>query len=211
MHRDAEQARAAASAVPGLIAGLIRLAIFVAILWYITSALLRIPPIRAFKDALVSGDATQVTTAADGVRSWFQALLTNTFGTTGSPGSSGGPGDDAKRASASGDAVPAANPPASNVYDPGNGVTMPQATRRVEPAYTAEAMRRKIQGSVLLTCVVRPDFTVSDIAVVRSLDAKYGLDQEAVKALEQWRFTPGRRNGRFVPVRISVEMTFTLP
>lgn len=96
----------------------------------------------------------------------------------------------------------------SDVYEPGNGVTMPSPTERVNPDYTTDARRRKIEGTVLLTCVVRPDFTVSDVAVVRSLDA--GLDEEAVKALKQWRFSPGRRNGRFVPVRVNVQMTFTL-
>lgn len=190
----------------GAIAGVVRLVIFGAVLWYVGSALLRIPPIRAFKDALLTGDTEQVTAAADEVRSWFQSFRSGTFGetTVSQPAQADSPRPTPAPESAS-------DRDGRDVYDPGNGVTMPSPTRRVDPAYTQEAVRRKIQGAVLLTCVVRPDFTVSDIVVVRSLDTAYGLDQEAIKALEQWRFTPGRRNGRYVPVRITVEMTFTLP
>ncbi len=96
------------------------------------------------------------------------------------------------------------------VYQPGNGVTLPRILREVKPAYTADAMRAKIQGAVLLQCVVRPDGSVSDVQVVRSLDSVFGLDQEAIKAARQWRFAPGTRMGQAVPVQITIELTFTL-
>lgn len=96
------------------------------------------------------------------------------------------------------------------VYQPGNGVTLPRIIREVKPAYTSDAMRAKIQGSVLLQCTVRPDGAVTDVVVVRSLDPTFGLDQEAVKAARQWRFAPGTRMGQPVAVQITIELTFTL-
>jgi TonB family protein len=45
---------------------------------------------------------------------------------------------------------------------------------------------------------------------VQSLDTRYGLDEAAVRAASQWRFEPGRRDGKPVPVLITVEMTFAL-
>ena len=78
-------------------------------------------------------------------------------------------------------------------YRPGNGVTIPQLVREVKPAYTADAMRAKVQGTVWLECVVMPDGTVGRVEVVRSLDSTFGLDQEAIKAAKQWRFRPGTR------------------
>ncbi len=96
------------------------------------------------------------------------------------------------------------------VYHPGNGVTLPVLVREVKPAYTSDAMRAKIQGTVLLECVVRPDGTVTDIQVLRSLDPTFGLDQEAIKAARQWRFRPGMRMGEPVPVVVTIELTFTL-
>lgn len=95
-------------------------------------------------------------------------------------------------------------------YQPGAGIENPRVIREVKPQYTAEAMRAKIQGVVLLEAVVEPDGTVGDVRVVRSLDPVFGLDQEALKAARQWRFVPGRRQGQPVPVLVSIELTFTL-
>jgi TonB family protein len=95
-------------------------------------------------------------------------------------------------------------------YKPGNGVSLPRILREVKPTYTSEAMRAKVQGVVLLECVVRPDGSVTDINVVRSLDSVFGLDEEAKKAARQWRFVPGTRMGQPVAVQITIELTFTL-
>ena len=90
------------------------------------------------------------------------------------------------------------------------GVTIPRVLKEAKPQYTADAMRAKIQGRVVLECVVLTDGTVGDVKVIRSLDATYGLDQEAIKAAKQWLFAPGTRNGQPVPVMVSIELTFTL-
>jgi TonB family protein len=95
-------------------------------------------------------------------------------------------------------------------YRPGNGVTLPRVLREIKPQYTSDAMRAKVQGTVLLECVVRTDGSVGDVQVVRSLDPTFGLDQEAVKAARQWRFAPGTRQGEPVAVLITIELTFTL-
>ena len=89
-------------------------------------------------------------------------------------------------------------------------MTIPRVLKEVKPQYTADAMRAKIQGSVVLECVVQTDGTVGDVRVIRSLDTTYGLDQEAIKAAKQWKFAPGTRNGEPVPVMVSIELTFTL-
>jgi len=95
-------------------------------------------------------------------------------------------------------------------YMPGNGVSSPTVIREVKPAYTAEAMRAKVQGTVWLQCVVMPDGSVSEVQITKSLDSTFGLDQEAIKAAKQWRFKPGMRQGEPVPVRVTIELTFTL-
>jgi TonB family protein len=93
------------------------------------------------------------------------------------------------------------------VYRPGNGVTAPTLLVQVRPTYTAYALRAKIQGSVLLELVVQRDGTPRDIRVIRSLDRE-GLDREAILAVEQWRFSPGRRDGVPVDVLVTVVMDF---
>jgi TonB family protein len=96
------------------------------------------------------------------------------------------------------------------VYRPGNGIDLPRVLREVRPNYTADAMRAKVQGTVLIEAVVLPDGTVGQVQVVRSLDTVFGLDQEAVKAARQWRFAPGTRMGQPVAVLVTIELTFTL-
>ena len=96
------------------------------------------------------------------------------------------------------------------VYRPGNGVTLPVVLREVKPQYTSDAMRAKVQGTVLLECVVRPDGSVGDVKVMRSLDSTFGLDLEAMKAARNWRFRPGMRQGEPVAVLVTIELTFTL-
>lgn len=95
-------------------------------------------------------------------------------------------------------------------YRPGNGVTTPVLVREVKPGYTSEAMRAKIQGSVLLQCTVQTDGSVTDIQVIRSLDPVFGLDQQAINAARQWRFRPGTLRDQPVPVQITIELSFTL-
>jgi len=97
-------------------------------------------------------------------------------------------------------------------YRPGNGIESPRLLRDPKPQYTADAMRAKIQGRVEVECVVETTGQCSQIQIVRSLDPVFGLDQEAVKAVRQWRFVPGRRqvDGQEVPVFVTIELTFTL-
>jgi TonB family protein len=90
------------------------------------------------------------------------------------------------------------------------GVTLPKLVSEVKPKYTPEAMQARIEGTVVMSVVVRTDGTTGDIEVTKSLDAQYGLDKQAVGALSQWRFEPGRKDGKPVPVRVTVEMQFKL-
>jgi TonB family protein len=96
------------------------------------------------------------------------------------------------------------------VYRPGSGIALPRVLREVKPQFTAAAMSMKIQGTVLLETVVRPDGSVGDVQVLRSVDPVFGLDEEAIKAAKQWRFSPGTRLGEPVPVYVTIELTFRL-
>jgi TonB family protein len=96
------------------------------------------------------------------------------------------------------------------VYDPGNGVTLPVLVKEVRPQYTPAAMQAKIQGTVLLSCVVTSDGLIGDVTLVKSLDAEHGLDDRAVAAAREWTFKPGTKDGKPVAVRITIELRFTL-
>jgi TonB family protein len=96
----------------------------------------------------------------------------------------------------------------SDVYQLGSGIVSPVLVREVKPAYTPDAMRARIQGNVWISAIVLADGTVTRLRVVRSLDRSFGLDEEALKAVQQWRFKPGTRLGRPVAVQIDVSVGF---
>ena len=93
------------------------------------------------------------------------------------------------------------------VYRPGGGIAPPTLLKQVMPKYTDEALERRIQGTIVLEVVVTREGTPRDIRVVRSLDPG-GLDGEAVQAVREWRFHPGRLGATPVDVLVTVVLDF---
>jgi TonB family protein len=86
--------------------------------------------------------------------------------------------------------------------------TAPRLIHYVDPKYTDEARKLKLRGSVLLSLVVGTDGRVHDVRVLSSLG--HGLDEQAVKAAEKWKFTPGASHGTPIPVELNAEATFRI-
>lgn len=93
-------------------------------------------------------------------------------------------------------------------YRPGGGIEPPRLLREVKADYTEEARQRGLTGDVVLEIVVRRDGAVGDIRILQGLDA--GLNDRAVQAVRQWRFTPARRQGTAVDVIVEVAVEFKL-
>ena len=87
-------------------------------------------------------------------------------------------------------------------YRPGSGVEPPRLLREVKADYTDEARRSNVEGEVEMEIVVRRDGTVGDVKVTRGL--RGGLNDRAIQAVKQWKFSPGRMKG--VPVDVVVEV-----
>jgi TonB family protein len=85
-------------------------------------------------------------------------------------------------------------------------LTAPEATRKVDPAYPLELMRRNVQGTVTLYAVIRHDGSVSDVRVLRGVDDQ--LDQYARAALAHWHFRPATKNGAPVDLEAVVMIPF---
>jgi protein TonB len=92
-------------------------------------------------------------------------------------------------------------------YRPGGGVVPPTLLKQVRPNYTTEALRLRIQGSVLLELVVGRDGIPLAIRITRSLDPG-GLDEEAVAAVREWRFAPGHVGDMPVDVLVTIQLDF---
>jgi TonB family protein len=77
-----------------------------------------------------------------------------------------------------------------------------------EPKYTDEARAAKLEGTVGLTIVVGTDQRAHDIKITKSLDP--GMDASAIASIKTWRFQPGTKNGKPVPVQAKIEVNFHL-
>jgi TonB family protein len=93
-------------------------------------------------------------------------------------------------------------------YRPGSGVSPPRLLKEVRADYTDAARRQNISGEVVLEIVVRSDGSVGDVRVLRRLGS--GLDERAVQAVRQWRFSPARLKGAPVDVIVEVSVEFKL-
>ena len=108
-------------------------------------------------------------------------------------------------------AAPAVQWPVEGVVPVGTpGVSMPRLISEVKPNYTAQAMRERIHGVVVLECIVELDGTVGQARIIRSLDAVHGLDTEALRAIKLWRFIPAMRDGTPVRTAVTIEMSFAI-
>jgi periplasmic protein TonB len=93
-------------------------------------------------------------------------------------------------------------------YRPGSGIEAPRLLHEVKADYTEDARQRGLSGEVLLEIVVRRDGSVGDVRILRGLGG--GLNDRAVQAVRQWRFTPARRLGTAVDVVVEVAVEFRL-
>jgi TonB family protein len=99
----------------------------------------------------------------------------------------------------------------AGAYRPGGDIRAPVLVRQVQPKYTGEAMRAKVQGAIELEAVVLPNGTVGSLRVVKSLDRAFGLDQAAMTAARDWLFSPGTDgHGRPVAVLVTLIMEFRI-
>ena len=74
--------------------------------------------------------------------------------------------------------------------------------------YPEIAKKAGVEGRVFVQFVVSTDGSVIDPVVVRGIGA--GCDEEAVRAVSQAKFKPGRQRGQAVPVKMSLPITFKL-
>jgi TonB family protein len=87
-------------------------------------------------------------------------------------------------------------------------MTPPLLMHKTEPSYTEAARAAKLQGTVVLYVEVNPTGVATNVKVVKSLGL--GLDEEAIKAVKEWKFKPGQKDGTPVTVAATIEVNFRL-
>lgn len=106
--------------------------------------------------------------------------------------------------------VVAGSPTASGGAAPvriGGNIIPPTKIVDVKPLYPPEAQAARVQGVVIVEATIGTDGTVQDAKVLRSIPL---LDDAALAAVKQWRFTQTLVNGQPVPVIMTVTVNFAL-
>ncbi|WP_081963819.1 M56 family metallopeptidase [Porphyromonas cangingivalis] len=77
-----------------------------------------------------------------------------------------------------------------------------------EVVYPEEAVKKNIQGRVMVGFIVEKDGTLSNVKIMRGIDPL--LDAEAVRVVKTLKFRPGKMNGKPVRCRFTVPINFRL-
>ena len=86
--------------------------------------------------------------------------------------------------------------------------TAPVVLFQVEPEFSEEARKAKLQGVVMLYAEVDTNGRLRNIRVTQGLGL--GLEEKAIEAVKQWRFRPGTRDGKPVVSAAAIEVNFHL-
>jgi protein TonB len=102
---------------------------------------------------------------------------------------------------------PPPQPPASQPVRLHAGIDAPRRVKEVTPIYPALARSAGVQGVVIIEAIIDVNGDVASAKVLRSIPL---LDDAALEAVRQWKYTPARLNGEPVPVVVTVTVNFTL-
>jgi protein TonB len=115
--------------------------------------------------------------------------------------------------------LPSLNPDASGIYVVGDGVTPPKVLSQPPPKFSEIARQQKISGIVTLSLIVDKEGNPVNVHVIKSIadtvgvsqrEAALTLDQAAVDAVRQYKFSPATKNGVPVAVYLNVNVNFEI-
>lgn len=92
------------------------------------------------------------------------------------------------------------------VYEMQETEEKPRPVRQIEPSYPADLKKRKIGGWVDVEFIVDERGNVTNPIVTRFEHPEF--EQPALEAVQKWKFTPGKIDGKPVKVRVTIPVVF---
>lgn len=91
------------------------------------------------------------------------------------------------------------------------GIVPPEIVEKARPAYPETAREEAVEGRVILQIVVLEDGSV-DAEQVQVLERPepdpHGFAPAAVEAVKKWKYKPATKDGKPVPVYVTVKVEF---
>ena len=97
-------------------------------------------------------------------------------------------------------------PPSCTPTSAGGNIIPPMKVRDVRPRYRKEWVDAKIEGLILMQAKIGTDGAVKSVDVISPVNAD--LEDEAIAAVSQWRFTPTYLNCEPIEVQMYVTVNF---
>jgi periplasmic protein TonB len=140
----------------------------------------------------------------------IQRAITDSSGSGGGAGIGSGYGGGVGSGSGGGVGPGSEGGAGGGVFDGGtHGYGFPSCLYCPQAKFSDEAVKAKYQGVVLLLAIITPDGRATDIHISKGLGL--GLDEEAIKAVREWRFKPALGpDGKPASVRVPIEVDFHL-
>ncbi len=98
--------------------------------------------------------------------------------------------------------------PTGRYVPPAKVTRIPELVSEVKPEYPAEARKQALEGQVVLRLTIDSTGKVSSAKVLKG--AGHGFDESALKAIENYKFTPGYEGDEAVTTEITFNVTFIL-
>jgi TonB family protein len=86
--------------------------------------------------------------------------------------------------------------------------TLPKLITKVEPEYSEEARKAKVQGMVTISAEIDEHGNVRKMRILQPLGL--GLDERAMEAVTRWRFHPALAGNKPVACGVTIEVNFRL-
>jgi TonB family protein len=99
-------------------------------------------------------------------------------------------------------------PPDQNFTHIAKNVKPPRLTKSVDPHFTEIARQQKFSGNTTVYLWVDENGIPSHLAVVRPIGL--GLDEEAIAAVRQYKFSPAIQDGKPVKVDLYIDVNFQI-
>jgi TonB family protein len=127
------------------------------------------------------------------------------IGATGDSDMPGGGGGDPNSIGIGGTGT---SPVPNVVFHAGADVKSAVVISRVQPVYPPLPLRMRMNGSVVVHCVIDRNGHVRDAEVVRSTSSMF--NESALDAVQRWTFAPGSMHGQAVDTYFDLTVTFAL-
>lgn len=94
------------------------------------------------------------------------------------------------------------------IFDIGDLEDKPLPRKQSPPRYPSEARRKSLQGFAVAEFIIDENGIVTSVEIKQSSNPVF--DAPTIAAIRQWKFTPGRKDGRPVKTRTRVKLPYTI-